>query len=145
MAELKDDNVFYKGMKIPKRNTFLENKNIFSQVMTTEKIIVSTDMMVVIMKVRTYLIFVTSTTSRVLVSKFSGRCQKKCKLVCFGVKIMNFVFFGVKKSGISVFLVSIENGAGVQKMTNIRYAGSSVIVVLVSRAFQKYSTCIVYI
>ena len=33
LAELKDDNVFYKGMKIPKRNTFLENKNIFSQVM----------------------------------------------------------------------------------------------------------------
>ena len=34
---------------------------------------------------------------------------------------MNFVFFGVKKSGISVFLVSVENGAGVKKMTNIRY------------------------
>ena len=39
----------------------------------------------------------------------------------FVVKIMNFVFFGVKKSGISVFLVSVENGAGVKKMTNIRY------------------------
>ena len=54
------------------------------------------------------------------------RCQnfqagvKKCELVCFGVKIMNFVFFfGVKKSGISVFLVSVENGAGVNKMTNM--------------------------
>ena len=47
--------------------------------------------------------------------------SKKCKLVCFGVKIMNFVFFGVKKSGISVFLVSVENGAGVNKMTNITY------------------------
>ena len=32
---------------------------------------------------------------------------------------MNFVFFGVKKSGTSVFLVSAENGAGVKKMTNI--------------------------
>ena len=31
------------------------------------------------------------------------------------------MFFGVKKSGISVFLVSVENGAGVEKMTNIRY------------------------
>ena len=30
-------------------------------------------------------------------------------------------FFGVKKSGISVFLVSVENGAGVNKMTNITY------------------------
>ena len=34
---------------------------------------------------------------------------------------MNFVFFGVKKSGISVFLVSVENGAGVNKMTNMKY------------------------
>ena len=34
---------------------------------------------------------------------------------------MNFVFFGVKKSGISVFLVSVENGAGVNKMTNMTY------------------------
>ena len=34
---------------------------------------------------------------------------------------MNFVFFGVKKSGIGVFLVSVENGAGVKKMTNFRY------------------------
>ena len=91
-----------------------------------------------------YLIFVTSTTSGAGVKIFRP-VSKKCELFCFGVKIMNFVFFGVKKSGISVFLVSIENGAGVQKMTNIRYAGSSVIVVLVSRAFQKYSTCIVYI
>ena len=91
-----------------------------------------------------YLIFVTSTTSSAGVKIFRP-VSKKCELFCFGVKIMNFVFFGVKKSGISVFLVSIENGAGVQKMTNTRYAGSSVIVVLVSRAFQKYSTCIVYI
>ena len=48
--------------------------------------------------------------------------SKKCELVCFSVKIMNFVFFGVKKSGIGVFLVSVENGAGVKKMTNFRYA-----------------------
>ena len=34
---------------------------------------------------------------------------------------MNFVLFGVKKSGIGVFLVSVENGAGVKKMTNFRY------------------------
>ena len=45
----------------------------------------------------------------------------KCELVCFGVKILNFVYFGVKKSGISVFLVSAENGAGVNKKTNITY------------------------
>ena len=42
--------------------------------------------------------------------------------MCFGVKILNLVFFGVEKSGISVFLVSAENGAGVNKMTNITYA-----------------------
>ena len=30
---------------------------------------------------------------------------------------------GVKKSGFSVFLVSVENGAGVNKMTNITYVG----------------------
>ena len=41
--------------------------------------------------------------------------------MCFGVKILNFVYFGVKKSGISVFLVSAENGAGVNKKTNITY------------------------
>ena len=29
--------------------------------------------------------------------------------MCFGVKILNFVYFGVNKSGISVFLVSAEN------------------------------------
>ena len=34
---------------------------------------------------------------------------------------MNFVFFSIKKSGIGVFLVSVENGAGVKKMTNFRY------------------------
>ena len=44
---------------------------------------------------------------------------------------MNFVFFGVKKSGIGVFLVSVENGAGVKKMTNIRYAKNSHSVVMV--------------
>ena len=37
---------------------------------------------------------------------------------------MNFVFFGVKKSGIGVFLVSVENGAGVKKMTNFKYDNS---------------------
>ena len=26
---------------------------------------------------------------------------KKCELLCFGVKILNFVSFGVKKSGVS--------------------------------------------
>ena len=44
--------------------------------------------------------------------------------MCFGVKIVIFVFFGVKKSGISAFLVSAENGAGVDKMTNITYAAT---------------------
>ena len=67
-----------------------------------------------------YLIFVTSTTSGAGVKIFRP-VSKKCELFCFGVKIMNFVFFGVKKSGISVFLVSVENGAGVKKMTNFRY------------------------
>ena len=47
--------------------------------------------------------------------------SKKCELVCFGVKIMKFVLLGVKKSGISVFLVSVENGAGVNKVTNMTY------------------------
>ena len=41
--------------------------------------------------------------------------------MCFGVKILNLVFFGVETSGISVFLVSAENGSGVNKMTNITY------------------------
>ena len=68
----------------------------------------------------TYLIFVTSTTSSAGV-KFSGWCQIKYELVCLGVKIVKLVFFGGKKSGISVFLVSVENGAGVNKMTNITY------------------------
>ena len=61
-------------------------------------------------------------TLATLVSKFSDWCQKKCELVCFGVKIMIFCFCGVKKSGFSVFLVSVENGAGVNKMTNMSYA-----------------------
>ena len=50
--------------------------------------------------------------------------------MCFGVKILNFVFFGFKKSGISAFLVSAENGAGVDKITNITYVrtiGSKVV------------------
>ena len=55
---------------------------------------------------KAYLIFVTSTTSSAGVKIFR-LVSKKCDLVCFGVKIMNFVFFGVKKSGISVFLVSV--------------------------------------
>ena len=43
--------------------------------------------------------------------------------VFFGVKKSGIgVFFGVKKSGIGVFLVSVENGAGVKKMTNFEYA-----------------------
>ena len=33
----------------------------------------------------------------------------------------NVVFFCVKKSGISAFLVSAENGAGGDKMTNVTY------------------------
>ena len=37
------------------------------------------------------------------------------------------VFVGVKKSGIGVFLVPAENGAGVNKLTNITYACSSVV------------------
>ena len=37
------------------------------------------------------------------------------------MKILNFVYFGFKKFGISVFLVSAENGAGVNKKTNITY------------------------
>ena len=40
----------------------------------------------------------------------------------YGVKILNLMFFGVEKSAIIVFLVSAENGAGVNKMTNITYA-----------------------
>ena len=43
---------------------------------------------------------------------------------------MNFVFFGVKKSGICLFLVSVENGAGVNNgtgsgrvVTKLRVAG----------------------
>ena len=67
-----------------------------------------------------YLIFVTSTTSSAGVKIFR-LVSKKCKLVCFCVKIMNFVFFCVKKSGISVFLVSFKNGPGVNKMTNMTY------------------------
>ena len=70
---------------------------------------------------KAYLIFVTSTTSGAGVKIFRP-VSKKCELVCFSVKIMNFVSFGVKKSGIGVFLVSVENGAGVKKMTNFEYA-----------------------
>ena len=89
-----------------------------------------------------YLIFVTSTTSGAGVKIFRP-VSKKCELFCFGVKIMNFVFFGVKKSGISVFLVSVENGAGVKKMTNFRY-GQVVLMALekmivIGRSDQKLS------
>ena len=52
-----------------------------------------------------YLIFVPGTTGSAGV-KCSAWCQTKCERVCFGVKILNFVFFGVNKSGISAFLVS---------------------------------------
>ena len=75
-----------------------------------------------------YLKFVTSTTSGAGVKIFRP-VSKKCELVCFSVKIMNFVFFGVKKSGIGVFLVSVENGAGVKKMTNFRYGQQSKVTV----------------
>ena len=68
-----------------------------------------------------YLIFVTSTTSSAGVKIFR-LVPRKCELVCIGVKIINFVFFGVEKSGISVFLVSFENGACVNKMANMTYA-----------------------
>ena len=44
--------------------------------------------------------------------------------MCFGVKILNF---GVAKSGISVFLVSGENGAGVNKKTNTDRAEKSLL------------------
>ena len=40
--------------------------------------------------------------------KIFSLLSKRCKLVCFGAKILNFVHFGVNKSGISVFLVSAE-------------------------------------
>ena len=69
---------------------------------------------------QTYLKFVTSTTSGAGVKIFRP-VSKKCESVCFSVKIMNFELFGVKKSGIGVFLVSVENGVGVKKMTNFRY------------------------
>ena len=49
--------------------------------------------------------------------------------MCFGVKILNF---GVAKSGISVFLVSGENGAGVNKKTIFRY-GKRVICCLAGK------------
>ena len=63
-----------------------------------------------------YLIFVNSTTSSAGVKIFK-LVTKKCELVCFG--LVNFLFFfGVKKSGISVFLVSVENGAETGKQQN---------------------------
>ena len=43
-----------------------------------------------------YLIVVTSTTSGAGVKIFR-LVSKKCEITCFGVKIMNFVFFVVKK------------------------------------------------
>ena len=54
--------------------------------------------------------------------------SKKCELVCVGVKILNVVYFGVKKSGISVFFVSAENGTGVNKKTNITYELREILV-----------------
>ena len=51
---------------------------------------------------------------------------------------MNFVFFGVKKSGISVFLVSVENGAGVNKMTNMTYVKQLVAGSNISCLHRKY-------
>ena len=45
--------------------------------------------------------------------------SKYCKLVYTSAILC---LFGVKRSGFGVFLVSAENGAGVNKMTNIRYA-----------------------
>ena len=59
-----------------------------------------------------YLIFVPGSAG----VKCSAWCQTKYERVCFGVKILDFVFFGVKKSGISAFLVSAENGAGSKKL-----------------------------
>ena len=71
-------------------------------------------------RIEAYPRFVPGTTGSVIVKMFS-LLSKKCELVCVGVKILNFVYFGVNKSGISVFLVSAENGAGVNKNTNINY------------------------
>ena len=67
-----------------------------------------------------YLRFVHGTSGSAGVKMFSP-LSKKSELECFGVKILNFVYFGVKKSEISVFLVSAENGAGINKKTNITY------------------------
>ena len=52
-------------------------------------------------------------------SNFQAGDKKNVNSSVFWCEIINFVFFGVKKSGISVFLVSVENNAGVNKMTNI--------------------------
>ena len=46
---------------------------------------------------------------------------KKCELVCFLVKIKNFVFFSVKKSRISVFLVSVENGGEISRCNHFPF------------------------
>ena len=72
------------------------------------------------MKENAYLRFVTSTTSSAIVKIFR-LVSKKCELVFWCENHEFCVFFGVKKSGISVFLVSVENSAGVNKMTNITY------------------------
>ena len=58
------------------------------------------------------------------VSNSSKPGVKKSELVCFGVKILNLVFFCVEKSGISVFFVSAENGAGVNKMSRMFFSWS---------------------
>ena len=42
------------------------------------------------------------------------------------MKILNFVYFGVEESGISVCLVAAVNGAGVNKKTNITYVDMEV-------------------
>ena len=41
--------------------------------------------------------------------------------MCFDVNILSLVFFDVKKIEISASLMSPENGADVNKMTNITY------------------------
>ena len=57
--------------------------------------------------------------------------------MCYGVKILNFVFFSVKKSGISAFLMSAENGAGGDKMTNITYVRTLTLFMIALRFLTK--------
>ena len=66
--------------------------------------------------------------------------SKYCKLVCFGVKSWNVVFFWCQKIWIwCVFLVSPENGAGV-KMTNITYVWA-----LTQRSPKSWDACTMHI